>query len=99
MLLSLARASYVSIDSQENIYNIMQKLPYELGTALEDCRTSKPSAVALRLMRQRIYGVALREYPEKSVNYLIVEEWCLDTYTQSQSNVEVKVRAILPPGK
>lgn len=67
-----------------------------MSTALEDCRTAvQPSAKVLRLMRQRIYGVALREY-SGGPNGLVVEEWCMSG--PESLNCALKVDAILPPG-
>lgn len=67
-----------------------------MSTALEDCRiAAQPSAAALRLMRQRIYGVALRECPGGPDN-LVVEEWCMSG--PQSLNCALKVDAILPPG-
>lgn len=69
-----------------------------MSTALEDCRiTMPPSAVALRLMRQRLYGVALREYPGQSYKDILVKEWCVSG-PESLRNAK-EVSGIPPPGK
>ncbi|KAK3910504.1 Constitutive coactivator of peroxisome proliferator-activated receptor gamma [Frankliniella fusca] len=96
-IMSIAHYNYVNMLSPSHVYNILRKLPFEMSTALEDCRTSvPPSAVALRLMRQRIYGVALREYPGGSrTDHLTVDEWCM-CGPQSLTGA-LKVPAILPP--
>lgn len=94
-ILSVAHENYVNMASPSHIYNILRKLPFEMSTALEDCRIGmQPSAAALRLMRQRIYGVALREYPG-GPGGLIVEEWCMSG--PQSLNCALKVESILPP--
>ncbi|XP_034249066.1 constitutive coactivator of peroxisome proliferator-activated receptor gamma-like [Thrips palmi] len=94
-ILSVAHDNYISMASPSYVYNILRKLPFEMSTALEDCRiTVQPSAAALRLMRQRIYGVALREYPG-GPDGLVVEEWCMSG--PQSLKCALKVNAILPP--
>lgn len=95
-IMCLAHLNYVTMVHPSYVYNILRKLPFEMSTALEDCRTSiPPSAAALRQMRQRIYGVALREYPQDSEEDLAVDEWCM--CGPQSLNGPLKVTAILPP--
>jgi hypothetical protein len=57
----------------------MNGLLYESGTAIEDFREiDLPSAaLALRPLRQRIYGLLLHERPRRSHEPVVVTEWCV----------------------
>lgn len=95
-IMSVAHCNYVSMEAPSFVYNILRKLPFEMSTALEDCRIEvPPSAVALRQMRRRCYGVLLREYPDQSEIRSTVEEWC--TSGPQSLNSALKVTAIFPP--
>jgi hypothetical protein len=77
-LMILARRKHVHCENPPQVWSVMDGLLYELSTAIEDFReTDLPAAaLALRPLRQRIYGILLHEKP-RSLERIVVKEWCM----------------------
>lgn len=97
-ILQYAHKNYIEMMAPAYVYSLLRKLPFEMSSALEDYESDlTPSAVVLRLMRQRIYGVILRESPREGEGDIIVKEWCASGPQSLNSALDVP--AILPPGE
>jgi hypothetical protein len=77
--MSLARRRHIRCENPSQMWGVLNELLYEMGTALEDFRESDlpPAALALRPLRQRIYGLLLHEKPRTSDHPTVVTEWCM----------------------
>ncbi|XP_069680027.1 constitutive coactivator of peroxisome proliferator-activated receptor gamma-like [Periplaneta americana] len=78
-IMSLARRRHTRCENPAPVWAVMNGLPYESSTALEDFREMDlpPAALALRPLRQRIYGLLLHEKPKTSSEPVTVQEWCM----------------------
>ncbi|PNF27038.1 hypothetical protein B7P43_G10404, partial [Cryptotermes secundus] len=78
-LMSLARRRHVHCENPPEVWSVMSGLLYECSTAIEDFRESDlpPAALALRPLRQRIYGLLLHEKPRRSREPIVIREWCM----------------------
>lgn len=85
------------------VWSVLNDQIFEIAIAFEDLRKTHdkcqkpsdlPSATITRPLRQRLYGILLKEKNDPSI---VVEEWCGEN---DQSYREpVKVKPIYPTGK
>jgi hypothetical protein len=77
--MSFARRRHIRCENPPQMWAVLNELLYESGTAMEDFRESDlpPTAIALRPLRQRIYGLLLHEKPRTSRHPIVVTEWCM----------------------
>lgn len=77
--MSLARRRHVHCENPPQVWAVLNELLYESSTAIEDFREIDipPAALALRPLRQRIYGLLLHEKPRTSHHPMVVTEWCM----------------------
>jgi hypothetical protein len=76
--MSLARRRHIHCENPPQMWGVLNEQLYELGTVLEDFRECDlpPSGLALRPLRQRIYGLLLHEKPRTN-HPIVVTEWCM----------------------
>ncbi|KAJ9580161.1 hypothetical protein L9F63_004178, partial [Diploptera punctata] len=93
-LMSMAKKKLIHCEIPPQLWAIMNCQLYESSTALEDFREHDlpPSAIAFRPLRQRIYGLLLREKPT-SGKAVIVTEWCM--HGEESLNNPVLVRPVI----
>lgn len=79
VLMSMAKKKLIHCEFPPHIWSVMSCQLYESSTALEDFREDDlpPAALALRLLRKRIYGLLLREKPSSPGEAIVVTEWCM----------------------
>jgi hypothetical protein len=77
-VMTVARRKHVHCENPPQVWAILDGLLYECSTAIEDFReTDLPAAaLALRPLRQRIYGLLLHEKP-RNLEPIVVTEWCM----------------------
>jgi hypothetical protein len=77
-VLTIARRKHVVCENPPQVWAVLDGLLFECSTAIEDFReTDLPAAaLALRPLRQRIYGLLLHEKP-RSLAPIVVTEWCM----------------------
>ncbi|KAK3920260.1 Constitutive coactivator of peroxisome proliferator-activated receptor gamma [Frankliniella fusca] len=97
-IMSIAHEDFVDARTIPFLYEILTKTTFSLGTVLEDFRKGVvPSAAALRRMRQRMYGVALQECPQRQQTLdFCVHEWCVEGANSLADSRKVPI--IIPPG-
>ncbi|PSN48956.1 hypothetical protein C0J52_11365 [Blattella germanica] len=78
-LLSMAKRRHKRCEAPPQLWAIMSFQLYESSTALEDFREGDlpPAALAMRPLRQRVYGLLLREKPTSEDVPIVVTEWCM----------------------
>ncbi|XP_021937995.1 constitutive coactivator of peroxisome proliferator-activated receptor gamma-like isoform X2 [Zootermopsis nevadensis] len=78
-LMSFARRRHVCCENPYQVFAVMNEQMFESCTPMEDIRELDipPAAVALRPLRQRIYGLLLHEKPKTGHEPVVVTEWCM----------------------
>jgi hypothetical protein len=81
------------------MWGVMKCQIYDSSTIMEDFREDDlpPSALALRLLRQRIYGLLLREKPTSGSEAIVVTEWCM--HGEDSLKEPALVRPVILQGK
>lgn len=77
--MSLAKRRHAHCENPPQVLSVMHEQLFESSTAMEDFRELDlpPAALALRPLRQRIYGLLLHEKPRTSHEPIVVTEWCM----------------------
>lgn len=102
-LMSLARRRHIQCENPSQMWGVLNELLYEVGTGVEDFREGDlpPTALALRPLRQRIYGLLLHEKPRTSHHPIVVTEWCMhgkDSLSQPARVEPVSIPGVPHPG-